>query len=79
MWREKNTQTQRHRNIDKQTKTHKFRFWALNVACELRKGRTGLNTDFKLKNAVSSTQKHIKQDSTTHSNTSKKHLAHQNL
>ena len=49
------------------------------MACELRKGRTGLNTDFKLKNAESSTQKHIKQDSTTHSNTSKKHLAHQNL
>ena len=40
----------------------------------LRKGRTGLNTDFKLKNAESSTQKHIKQDSTTHSNTSKKTL-----
>ena len=38
----------------------------------LCKGRTGLNTDFKLKNAASSTQKHIKQDSTTHSNTSKK-------
>lgn len=49
------------------------------MACELRKGRTGLNTDFKLKNAESSTQKYIKQDSTTHSNTSKKHLAHQNL
>ena len=35
MWREKNTQTQRHRNIDKQTKTHKFRFWALNVAWQI--------------------------------------------
>ena len=43
------------------------------MACELRKGRTGLNTDFKLKNAESSTQKHIKQDSTTHLNTSKTH------
>ena len=43
VWREKNTQTQRHRNIEKHAKKHKFRFWALNVACELRKGRTGLH------------------------------------
>ena len=73
--------TLKHKDTEtlRNNKKHKFRFWALNVACELRKGRTGLNTDFKLKNAVSSTQKHIKQDSTTHSNTSKKHLAHQNL
>ncbi|WP_155761474.1 hypothetical protein [Helicobacter bilis] len=52
------------------------------MACGLRKGRTGLNTDFKLKNAESSTQKHIKQDSTTQTNTqtlAKKHLTHQNL
>ena len=51
MWREKNTQTQRHRNIEKQTKRINLDFGLSSVACELRKGRNGLN-------AVSSTLKH---------------------
>ena len=43
MWREKKHANIENRNIEKHAKKHKFRFLALNVACELRKGRTSLH------------------------------------